>query len=180
MLALIDETSTEAFVWEGIPVLSDVMELPERHADFALISAVGSRDLCRRWAADLQPRFPFTSIIDPSVIMAPDAVVGTGSLVLPGTICSTEVSIGTHTQIGMGVSLSHETRVGSFSHLATGVVMNGRARVGDGCRIGAGAILLPDIVVGDGAAVGAGALVTKDVAPGTTVGGAPARILPAV
>jgi sugar O-acyltransferase (sialic acid O-acetyltransferase NeuD family) len=174
---MIDETATEPAVWDGILIVPSVEDVVKRHSDFSLISAVGSRELCRRWAATYQPHLPFTSIIDPSVIMAPDCVVGSGSLVLPGTVCSTEVSIGSHSQIGIAVCLSHETHVGSFTHLATRVVVSGRARIGDGCQIGAGATLLPDTVVGDGAVVGAGSLVTKSVPAGTTVGGVPARQL---
>ncbi|MFD1341952.1 sugar O-acetyltransferase [Litorisediminicola beolgyonensis] len=49
--------------------------------------------------------------------------------------------------------------------------------VGRDVWLGAGAILLPGVTIGDDAIVGAGAVVTRDVAPGTTVGGNPARPL---
>lgn len=47
--------------------------------------------------------------------------------------------------------------------------------IGDKVWIGCGAIILPGVTVGEGATV---AVVTRDVAPGTTVGGVPARIIP--
>lgn len=43
--------------------------------------------------------------------------------------------------------------------------------------IGANATVLPGVTIGDGAVVAAGAVVTRDVAPGTVVGGVPAREL---
>jgi len=49
--------------------------------------------------------------------------------------------------------------------------------LGNHCFIGAGAIILPGVSIGEGAIVAAGAVVSRDVAPGTTVGGVPARLL---
>ena len=47
--------------------------------------------------------------------------------------------------------------------------------VEDGAWIGAGAILLQGVRIGRDAVVAAGAVVAKDVAPGTIVGGVPAK-----
>lgn len=49
--------------------------------------------------------------------------------------------------------------------------------IGDRVWIGAKAIILKGVTVGDGAVVAAGSVVTSDVAPGTLVGGNPAREL---
>lgn len=43
--------------------------------------------------------------------------------------------------------------------------------------IGANVTICPGVRIGRGAIVAAGAVVTKDVAPGTLVGGVPAKIL---
>ena len=40
-----------------------------------------------------------------------------------------------------------------------------------------GAIILPTVTIGENAVVAAGAVVTKDVAPGTIVGGNPAKFI---
>jgi serine acetyltransferase len=72
--------------------------------------------------------------------------------------------IGYHTVI-----LAHEFL---RDELRTGPVVLGRDVV-----VGANCTILPGVVIGDGAVVAAHSLVNRDVAPGTTVGGVPARVL---
>ena len=47
-----------------------------------------------------------------------------------------------------------------------------------GAALGSGSVILGGVRIGAGALVGAGAVVTRDVAPGETVAGVPARLLP--
>ncbi len=51
-------------------------------------------------------------------------------------------------------------------------------RVCRSASIGSGAVILCGVTIGERALIGAGAVVTRDVAPGTTVAGVPARVLP--
>lgn len=50
-----------------------------------------------------------------------------------------------------------------------------RPVIGDRAEIGVGAVILGSVLVGEDAVVGANAVVRRDVAPGTVVGGVPAR-----
>lgn len=50
-------------------------------------------------------------------------------------------------------------------------------RIEDNAWIGVGATILPGVTVGKNAVVAAGSVVTRDVAPGTIVGGNPAKFL---
>lgn len=52
---------------------------------------------------------------------------------------------------------------------------NAKPTICDHVQVGAGAVIVGDITVGPGAVVGANAVVVHDVAPGTVVGGIPAR-----
>jgi len=49
--------------------------------------------------------------------------------------------------------------------------------IGDNVWIGAGAVVLGGVKVGDRAVIAAGAVVTRDVAPGSVVGGVPAKTI---
>jgi acetyltransferase-like isoleucine patch superfamily enzyme len=53
----------------------------------------------------------------------------------------------------------------------------GKIDIRDNVFIGYGAIVLPDVTIGPNAIVAAGAVVTRDVAPGTIVGGIPAKAI---
>jgi len=80
------------------------------------------------------------------------------------------ISIGDNTILGYdSIILAHEFL---RNELRTGPVVIGRDVV-----IGAKCTILPGVVIGDGAVVAAHSLVNRDVAPGTVVGGVPARPL---
>lgn len=51
------------------------------------------------------------------------------------------------------------------------------ARLGNNVTVACGAVVVGDITVGDNSIIGANAVVTKDVAPGSVMGGVPARKL---
>ena len=55
--------------------------------------------------------------------------------------------------------------------------LNDRPVICDRAEIGAGAVILGAVKVGEGAIVGANAVVRRDVAPGSIVGGVPARVI---
>lgn len=175
VVALFDELQTEPRDYKGIPIVADLAKLANENSSLALVGAVGDANLRRRWALEYGSLYPFWTVIDPDALVAPNARLGEGSIVLPGAICSTNAQVGDHVLIGFNASVSHDVSVGSFTHLAGGVILNGHSRVGEGCQIGAGAIVLPHVRIGDGAVVGAGAVVNRDVEPGRTVAGVPAR-----
>jgi serine O-acetyltransferase len=54
---------------------------------------------------------------------------------------------------------------------------DGRPVIGDRVEIGAGAVVVGPIVIGDDTVIGANAVVVRSTAPGSVVGGVPARLL---
>lgn len=73
--------------------------------------------------------------------------------------------------IGDDVTLRQNTTFG----IARLDGLQDRPVICDGAEIGAGAVILGAVKVGEGAIVGANAVVRRDVAPGTIVGGVPAK-----
>lgn len=95
---------------------------------------------------------------------------------------NSEVVIGDRCMIGARVSFETSTHDILISNYETDGDATRRTyfkpiRVGDGVWIGSGAIILCGVSIGERAVVAAGAVVTKDVAPGTLVGGVPAKAI---
>lgn len=86
--------------------------------------------------------------------------------------------------VGDGAFIGHRVVLATLDH---GFLPEDRGtnypapiRIGRNVWIGAGATILRGVTVGDDAVVAAGAVVTKNVAPGTIVGGVPARFIKTV
>lgn len=94
---------------------------------------------------------------------------------------SGEIWVGKGAIIGHGAMLltgRHDFRDGHLLPKAEQVPGTGYdIRVGRGAWVASGAIVTGGTTIGDGAIVAAGAVVTKGVAPGTIVGGVPARVI---
>jgi acetyltransferase-like isoleucine patch superfamily enzyme len=90
------------------------------------------------------------------------------------------ITIGDDCLIGEYVSIrdaNHGTHVGSPMRLqphATAPII-----IGNNVWVGRGAVILKGVHIGDGAVVAANSVVTRDVAPGTLVGGVPAKLIKA-
>jgi len=158
---------------DGVPVLG-----PPTQADRPVVVAIGDNQARKDMTACLTARGlqPVTAI-HPTSYVASNVVVRPGAVVCAGAILCTHASIGAGAIINTGAVVEHHNVVGDFVHIAPRAVLTGRVTVQEGAMIGAGSTILPLITVGAWATVGAGAVVTRDVPPGSTVVGAPARVI---
>ncbi len=83
--------------------------------------------------------------------------------------------------IGDDVLIGHNVVIATLNHSMDpehrGDIVPSPVHIGDKVWIGSNSTILPGVTVGEGAIIAAGAVVTKDVAPGTVVGGVPAKTI---
>lgn len=89
------------------------------------------------------------------------------------------IFLGNHITLADGVVLM--THDGAAGHHFAGELEPGTGwgeiRINDDVFVGVNAIIMRSVTIGKGSVVAAGAVVVKDVAPGTVVGGNPARMI---
>jgi acetyltransferase EpsM len=121
--------------------------------------------------------FRFTSVIHPSAVVSPSAIVGAGCIFGPATVVGASSRIGSHVILNRGALVGHHTTIGDFATISPGANIAGSVTIGSQAFIGMGALVLDQRQVGAGAIVGAGAVVTRDVPVGAQVQGVPARVV---
>ena len=119
----------------------------------------------------------FASTIHPSAIIADNAEIGGGTVVVAGAIINPGTQIGRNCIINTGASVDHECVIRDGVHIGPGVCLGGRVTVEEGAWVAIGATVIDRVHIGTGAIVGAGAVITKDVPAGMVVYGNPGRII---
>jgi acetyltransferase EpsM len=179
VIGMLDETATRAASFGDIPVGRNIHELEGTlgHSDFRLICGIARQDVRKRWFDEMSGAHEFTTVIDPSALISPDATVGIDVAIMANTVCSISSHVEDHVNIGVLCLISHHVRVGAFANISPGAKLNGSSDIGKFCTIGTNATVLPNCRVGDNSVIGAGAVVAKDIPANVTAVGVPARII---
>jgi sugar O-acyltransferase (sialic acid O-acetyltransferase NeuD family) len=117
----------------------------------------------------------FVTIIDPSAVVSPDAVIGYNTVIMPNVVVTCAVSIGKHSVILPNTSILHNTTIGDYCCIGSNVSISGKVKIGRASYIGSGAKIRENIVIGERTLIGLGANVVSDIESGVIAVGNPAR-----
>ena len=113
-------------------------------------------------------------MIDPSAVVAADAVIGPGTVVMATAVVNTGAVVGGNVILNTGCSVHHDCQSATMPTSHPGVRLSGECVIGAHAHLGIGSCVVQGVRIGEGAPVGAGAAALEDVAAGTTVVGVPA------
>lgn len=119
--------------------------------------------------------YSFPVIIDPTAIVAEDAIIGEGTFIGKRAVVNADSRIGKNCIINTGAIIEHENIIGDYTHVAVGATLCGNATIGSQCLVGANSTILQGISIAANSIIGAGAVVLSNVAENVTVVGVPAK-----
>ncbi len=125
-VGLIDSFQVPGTLAHGIAILGaecDVPHLCQSHGVRHLLVAVGDNGqrqaITRRLAASV-PDAIFPTLIDPTAVVAADARLGSGVVVMAQAHVGAGCELGEGVLVNTRASLDHDSRLGAFSSLAPG------------------------------------------------------------
>ena len=157
----------------GYPVIGNSSKVEQIDAD--VIVGVGNADVRKRIQESV-PSEKLVTLIHPNAVVAEDAVIGIGTVVMAGAVINPGAKIGKGCIINTCSSVDHDCTVGDYVHIAVAGHLCGSVSVGNGTWIGAGATVSNNISICTDCMIGAGAVVVKDIDITGTYIGVPAKM----
>ena len=153
------------------PVIGKSGKIQEINGD--VIIAIGN-PVMRKSIQESIKEERLTVLIHPNAVVAANAMVGKGTVIMAGAVINPDSEIGKGCIINTCASVDHDCKLGDYVHVAVGAHLAGHVNIGDETWIGAGATVSNDIQICGGCMVGAGAVVVKDIEKAGTYVGVPA------
>lgn len=125
----------------------------------------------------IAPALQFITVVHPSAVVARDATLGLGSVVLAGAVIGASARVGEGCIVNTKASLDHDSVMDAFSSLAPGVTTGGNCRVGTCSAVSIGATVLHKVQIGAHCVVGAGAVLTRSLEDAVVAYGVPAKVM---
>lgn len=119
--------------------------------------------------------FEIVTLIHPSAIISPSAVVGKGTLVMPNTVVNAKACIGEGVIVNTASVVEHENKIGDFSHISPRVALAGNVSVGEFSHVGIGSCVIQGVSIGANTTIGAGSVVVRDIEDNVVAYGNPCK-----
>lgn len=105
----------------------------------------------------------FTSLIHPTAIISPSAIIGYGCLISHNVSIGPKVVIGEFNMLNSRCTIGHDTKMGNFNFIGPQVVITGFTKIGNDNMFGVNSATIPSIEIGDNNTISSGMIITKNV-----------------
>lgn len=164
----------------GLEIIAAPDRYEPRPGD-ALLLAIGIPLVRRQVVESLLSRGAvFLTLVHPTAIVAPTAIVGEGSIVCPYAIVSDSAKVGAFVLMNYHSSLGHDASAGDHAVLSPYATLGGNAHVGDDVFMGLHASVGPGRRIGARSKVSANSCALSDAPPDSIIYGAPGRVGPLI
>ena len=138
------------------------------------VLGIGVPDARRRVAESLvEAGARFLTLVHPTAVVAPSAVIGVGAVICPFCVVSDSVSVGRWALLNYHSSVGHDASVGDYAVLSPYATLGGGALVADDVFLGLHAAVGPGVSVGARAKVSANSSALAAVPADCIVWGSP-------
>ena len=146
-------------------------------ADDGFLLAIGIARIRRSVAEGLASRGGrFVTLVHPTAVIAPTAVLGEGTIVCPQAIVSDAAVTGRCVLVNYHASLAHDASAGDYAVLSPYAALAGNAHAGADVFLGMHASVGPGRRLGDRCKVSANSSALADAPPDSLIYGVPGRI----
>ena len=104
--------------------------------------------------------FKFPIILSKYAIIAKDAIIDAGTIIMHKVIINGNVKIGKNCIINTGAIIEHDVIIKDNCHIATGAIINGGATIEEGSFVGSGSIIKQNIIIKKNSIIQAGAFIS--------------------
>jgi len=119
----------------------------------------------------------FATIMHPSVVRAPDAIIGYNTLLMSNVVVSCGSRIGNHCIVLPNTVLAHDSGIGDYGCIGSNVSISGSVGIGSECYIGSGVKIRENVRIGERTLIGLGSNAISDIEKETVAVGNPARAI---
>ena len=108
------------------------------------------------------PDFKWTSIISSNCIIADDALIEDGTVVVAVSIINTGTTLGKHCIVNTRATIDHDNQIGDYVNINPSVVTGGSVIIHDDVEIGIGSVIKNNIIINKNVMIGGNSFVNKD------------------
>lgn len=128
-IAMLDDASKEPAV---IGKLVDYKSMRKEYP--CAVVALGNNNMRLQWVKRLlEADFVVPTIIHPSAVVSPSAVIGAGSFIMQRAVVNTNAHLGMACLINCGAIVDHDAEIGEGTHLSLSSVVKAHCRI-EACR----------------------------------------------